>query len=84
MRSIRSEINFNLSRQAGQYGLTNLADLQAGKRAADGEIWLDVRKNRSFLVRGSWYEPPGTNSSLLVRTPWFNPGLYQVQTGVTA
>ncbi|PWB50539.1 MAG: hypothetical protein C3F13_16435 [Anaerolineales bacterium] len=48
MRSIRSEINFSLGRQAGQCCMTNLADLQAGKRAADGGIWLDVRLNRSF------------------------------------
>jgi hypothetical protein len=48
MRSIRSEINFSLGRQAGQCSLTNLVDLQAGKRAADGGIWLDVRLNRSF------------------------------------
>ena len=48
MRSIRSEINFGLGRQAGQCCLTNLADLQGGKRAADGGIWLDVRLNGSF------------------------------------
>jgi hypothetical protein len=48
MRSIRSEINFSLGQQAGQCYLTNLTDLQAGKRAADGGIWLDVRLNRSF------------------------------------
>ena len=48
MRSIRSEINFSLGRQAVQCCLTNLADLQVGKRAADGGIWLDVRLNRSF------------------------------------
>ncbi len=48
MRSIRSEINFSLGPQAGQCCLTNLADLQAGKRAADGGIWLDVRLDRSF------------------------------------
>jgi len=48
MRSIRNEINFSLGRQAGQCCLTNLADLQAGKQAADGGIWLDVRLNRSF------------------------------------
>ncbi len=48
MRTIRSEINFSLGRQAGQCSLTNLADLQAGKRAADGGVWLDIRQNRSF------------------------------------
>jgi hypothetical protein len=48
MRAIRSEINFSLGRQAGQCSLTNLVDLQAGKRSADGGIWLDVRLNRSF------------------------------------
>jgi len=45
MRSIRSEINFSLGRQAAQCYLTNLSDLQAGKRAVDGGIWLDVRPN---------------------------------------
>ena len=48
MRSIRSEINYSLGQQTGQCYLTNLTDLQAGKRAADGGIWLDVRLNRSF------------------------------------
>jgi hypothetical protein len=48
MRSIRSEINFSLGRQTGQCSLTKLADHQAGKRATDGGIWLDVRQNRSF------------------------------------
>jgi hypothetical protein len=43
MRSIRSEFNFALGRQAGGCYLTNLADLQAGKRAQDGGIWLDTR-----------------------------------------
>ena len=47
MRSIRSEINFSLGRQAGQYFLTNLVDLQAGKRASDGGIWLDARRNQA-------------------------------------
>jgi hypothetical protein len=46
--SILSEINFNLGRQSGYCCLSKLADLQAGKRAADGEIWLDVRQNQSF------------------------------------
>ncbi len=46
MRSIRSEINFSLGRQAGQYFLTNLVDLQAGKRASDTGIWLEVRQNQ--------------------------------------
>jgi hypothetical protein len=48
MRSIRSEINFSLGRKSGQCCLTNLVDLQAGKRSADGGIWLDVRLNRTF------------------------------------
>jgi hypothetical protein len=48
MRSIRSEINYSLGRKSGQCCMTNLADLQASKRAADGGIWLDVRQNRSF------------------------------------
>jgi hypothetical protein len=48
MRSIRSEINFSHGRQSGQCCLTNLVDLQTGKRAADGGIWLDFRQNLSF------------------------------------
>jgi hypothetical protein len=48
MRSIRSEINFTLGRQAAQYYLTNLSDLQSGERAADGSgIWLEVRPNHA-------------------------------------
>ncbi len=57
MRSIRSEINFSLGRQAGQCCVTNLADLQAGKRAADGGIWLDVRQNRSFSIGEAGMNP---------------------------
>ncbi len=57
MRSIRSEINFSLGRQAGQCSLTNLADLQAGKRAADGGIWLDVRQSRSFSIGEAGMNP---------------------------
>jgi hypothetical protein len=48
MRAIRSEINFSLGRQGVQCSLTNLADLQNGKRATDGGIWLDVRLNRAI------------------------------------
>lgn len=48
MRSIRSEINFGQVRLTGQCALTNLADHQAGKRATDVGIWLDIRQNRSF------------------------------------
>jgi hypothetical protein len=57
MRSIRSEINFSLGRLARQCFLTNLADLQAGKRAADGGIWLDVRQNRSFSLGEAGMNP---------------------------
>lgn len=46
MRAIRSEINYCLGRQAATCSLTNLIDLQSGKRAVDGGIWLDVRSNR--------------------------------------
>lgn len=83
MRAIRSEINFSLGRQVGQCCLTNLVDLQAGKRASDGGIWLGYPAKPVLFNRGGWYEPPGINPPLVVRTPWFNPGLYQVQTGVT-
>ena len=57
MRSIRSEINFSLGRQAGQCCLTNLADLQAGKRASDGGIWLDARQSRSFSIGEAGMNP---------------------------
>ena len=40
LRSVRSEINFYLGRQRGRVFLTSLAEAQAGKRAADGNIWL--------------------------------------------
>ena len=29
--------------------MTNLADLQAGKRAVDGGIWLEVRQNQAEI-----------------------------------
>ncbi len=49
MHNIRNEINFYLGRQAGQYFLTNLMDLQAGKRASDGGIWLEDRRNQPVI-----------------------------------
>ena len=47
MKSVRSEINFALGRNVEQCFMTNLAELQTGKRAVDGGIWLDVRQNKA-------------------------------------
>lgn len=47
MRSVRSEINFAIGPKAAECFMTNLAELQAGKRAVDGGIWLDVRQNQA-------------------------------------
>ena len=47
MKSVRSEINFALGRNVEQCFMTNLAELQTGKRAVDSGIWLDVRQNKA-------------------------------------
>ncbi|MFZ6029548.1 MAG: hypothetical protein ACOYYS_17685 [Chloroflexota bacterium] len=44
MKSIVSEINLALGTRPAVTHLTNLADLQAGKRGEQGSIWLQVRK----------------------------------------
>ncbi|MDD5369140.1 MAG: hypothetical protein PHQ40_08645 [Anaerolineaceae bacterium] len=44
MRSIRSEINFSLGNRPGIVHLTNLTDLQSGKRGEGDSLWLEVRK----------------------------------------
>jgi hypothetical protein len=47
MRNIRSEINYCLGSQPGTISLTNLAELQAGKRGEGDSIWLEVKQKRS-------------------------------------
>jgi hypothetical protein len=44
MRNIRSEINYCLGNRALVISLTNLADLQAGKRGEGDNVWLEARK----------------------------------------
>ena len=43
MRNIRSEINYCLGNKPLVVSLTNLADLQAGKRGEGDNIWLEQR-----------------------------------------
>jgi hypothetical protein len=43
MRNIRSEINYCLGNRSFVASLTNLADLQAGKRGEGDSIWLEAR-----------------------------------------
>ena len=43
MRNIRSEINYCLGNKAVIVSLTNLADLQTGKRGEGDSIWLEAR-----------------------------------------
>ena len=44
MRNIRSEINYCLGNRSLVVFLTNLADLQAGKRGEGDNIWLEVKQ----------------------------------------
>lgn len=44
MRNIRSEINYCLGHRSLVVSLTNLADLQAGKRGEGDRIWLVVKE----------------------------------------
>ncbi len=44
MRNIRSEINYCLGHRSLVVSLTNLADLQAGKRGEGDRIWLEVKE----------------------------------------
>ncbi len=44
MRSIRSEINYCLGNKASIISLTNLVELQAGKRGDGDSIWLEVKQ----------------------------------------
>ncbi len=43
MRNIRSEINYCLGKMSLIVSLTNLADLQTGKRGEGDCAWLEVR-----------------------------------------
>jgi len=43
MRNIRSEINYCLGNKPLAVSLTNLADLQAGKRGEGDTVWLETR-----------------------------------------
>ncbi len=47
MRNIRSEINYCLGNMSVVVVLTNLADLQAGKRGEGDSIWLE------FIQKGT-------------------------------
>ena len=44
MRNIRSEINYCLGNQPLIISLTNLAELQAGKRGDGDSIWLENKQ----------------------------------------
>ena len=44
MRNIRSEINYCLWNKPLIISLTNLADLQTGKRGGGDSIWLEVKQ----------------------------------------
>jgi hypothetical protein len=43
MRNIRSEINYCLGNRSFVVSITNLADLQTGKRGDGDSVWLEVR-----------------------------------------
>jgi hypothetical protein len=43
MRNIRSEINYCLGNKSQIVSLTNLADLQSGKRGEGDSVWLEAR-----------------------------------------
>ena len=45
MHTVRSQINHALGTRPASIHLTNLADLQAGKRGEEGSIWLEVKRS---------------------------------------
>lgn len=47
MRNIRSEINYCLGNLPVEVSLTNLAELQAGKRGDGDSIWLEIKQKNS-------------------------------------
>jgi hypothetical protein len=44
MCNIRSEINYCLGHKPLVVSLTNLADLQAGKRGENDSVWLKIKR----------------------------------------
>ena len=44
MRNIRSEINYCLGYRPLKISLTNLIDLQSGKRGINDSVWLEVKQ----------------------------------------
>lgn len=44
MRNVRSELNYYLGNQPAIISMTNLADLQAGKRGEGDSLWLEARR----------------------------------------
>jgi hypothetical protein len=44
MRNIRSEINYRLGSNQVVIALTNLANIQVGKRGDGDRIWLEIKK----------------------------------------
>ena len=52
MRNIRSEINYSLGNRSLVVSLTNLADLQAGKREEGDNVWLEARNSGLYRIQG--------------------------------
>jgi hypothetical protein len=52
MRAVRNQINHALGARAASIHLTNLADLQAGRRGDGGSIWLEVKAQPALGVAG--------------------------------
>jgi hypothetical protein len=48
MRGVSSEINYSLGSQPALISLTNLSDLQSGKRGDGDSIWLEVKKKGKY------------------------------------
>jgi hypothetical protein len=52
MRNIRSEINYCLRNRPLLVSLTNLADLQIGKRGEGDSVWLEARNRELYRIQG--------------------------------
>jgi len=53
MGNVRSEINYCLGNKSLVISLTNLVDLQRGKRGEGDKIWLEVKQkgdNQNFVI----------------------------------
>jgi hypothetical protein len=50
MRNIRSEINYCLGNRSLVVSMTNLADLQAGKRGEGDSVWLEARNRGLYCL----------------------------------